>query len=103
MATEPLAIVPGRSTNIPPNFFNVPASTSSVMLISNNPDRKMVVIFNDSTSKMYLNLGTPATTSQFKVKLAPQGYFEFTIPIFLGSINAVWDSTDGFAKVSEFV
>lgn len=103
MPTQPLPIVPGITANVPPNFFNVAASTGSIVLAPANADRTMITIFNDSTSPLYVRYGMIATSSLFNVKVPSQGYFEFPLPIFLADINGHWDTATGFAKVTEFI
>jgi hypothetical protein len=80
---------------------NVAAATSSTQLIASNTARLGASVFNDSTSAMYINLGSSATTTAFVVKLAPASYYE--IPFnYTGVVNGIWDTATGAARVCEF-
>lgn len=80
---------------------SVAASVTSVPLLALNANRKMVTIYNDSTSEMFLALGSAASTTNFTVRLKTNDYYELPLPIYLGSVNAVWDTATGNARITE--
>jgi hypothetical protein len=58
----------------------------------------MAVFFNDSdTRALYLKYGASASTSDYTVKLRPQGYFEMPVPVETGIITGIWDAGSGGA------
>ncbi len=77
------------------------SSASSMTLAASNSARKGLIIFNDSTSALYVRYGTPATTAIFTVKIAAGGYWEMPAPIYTGQVCGIWDSANGVARVTE--
>lgn len=84
------------------NITSVVASTSSVVLLPANASRRSATIFNDSTSNMFVSFGSAASLSNFTVRLKPTDYYEFPLPVFLGSVNAIWTTATGNARITEF-
>lgn len=79
---------------------NISGSVTTVTLIASNTARLGATVFNDSTSAMYVNLGSSASTSAFVVKLASMSYWE--VPFgYTGAINGIWDTAAGAARVCE--
>lgn len=80
---------------------NVSAATTNTALIASNTARLGASVFNDSTSAMYVNLGSSASTTAFVVKLAAASYYE--VPFgYTGAVNGIWDTATGAARVCEF-
>lgn len=78
---------------------SVDDSASSVTLIASNPSRKEVIIQNDSSSTLYIKLGTTATTTDYSFKAYTDDAF---ITNYTGRIDAIWSSNStGAAKVTE--
>jgi hypothetical protein len=81
------------------------AKTSSVTvadMAAANPNRKNLVIYNDSTATLYLAWGaTNATLSLYSIQLAPDesAVIDFTNE----KVTGLWDAANGFAMVSETV
>jgi len=81
---------------------NVTASVSSVTIIAANESRKGVVVFNDSSSDMYLKFGDTASTSSFTVKVSSNTLYEMPGPhLYSGVIDGIWDTATGTARVTE--
>jgi len=78
---DPLPIIPGIITVVPPNYFDVVASTTPSIVLPANVLRKMAVVFNDSPAVLYLKFGTGVSSTNFTVKMKAQSFFEFPIPI----------------------
>lgn len=84
---------------------NVAASTTSVTLFAAGtgaPNQR--IVFNDSNVAMYIAFGAAAaSTTNFTVKIAAGGYYEFPIPIYNGACTAIWDATaTGAARVTSY-
>ena len=76
-------------------------SAANQTLLAANSSRMGASIFNDSSSILYVKLGTTATTTDFSVKLFQDGYYE--VPFgYTGRIDGIWsaDST-GAARITE--
>jgi len=68
---------------------SVAVSTSNVVLLANNSLRLGATLFNDSSSLVYVKLGSVATTSSYTIKLFPQSYFE--IPFgYTNVVSGFW-------------
>ncbi len=78
----------------------VSASTSLTKLLEENPNRKGFMIYNESTSILYLKLGENATTSSFTTKVAAEDYWE-TPYGYSGAATGVWVTANGTAHVTE--
>jgi hypothetical protein len=72
------------------------------LILAANASRKGATVYNDSTSTLYLALGTTAaTTTDFTSKLFQDDYYE--VPAgYTGQIRGIWsaDST-GSARITE--
>lgn len=79
---------------------DVAASASSVTVLALNAARKGATIYNDSAEAAFLKFGTTASSSDFTVKVAADGYFE--VPFgYTGRIDGIWGSATGNARVTE--
>jgi hypothetical protein len=91
---------PPASTVAP--ITSVNAATSNTAILAVNSARKGTLIYNNSTSAMYLAYGATASTSAFSVKIPANALFELpTAPTWTGALSAVWDSATGAALVTE--
>jgi len=73
----------------------------STQLLAANTNRKGATFYNDSSSRLYLKLGTTATTTSYTIQIAPSGYYE--IPNgYTGRVDGIWsaDST-GAVRITE--
>lgn len=87
------------STN---NSTSVGASTSNIVLLPPNGIRLGATVYNDSSALLYVKLGVNASFSDFTIKLFPYCYYE--VPYgYTGEIDAIWNNTNGFARVGEMV
>src|SRR6476659_2993784 len=55
---------------------NVTSSATNVTLLSSSSNRKGSMVYNDSTSVLYLKLGAVASATSFTISLAAGGYYE---------------------------
>jgi hypothetical protein len=81
---------------------NVASSTTSVTLLAANANRLGVAIRNDSTSALYISLGSSASSASV-YELLPGDLFTLPEPglNWTGAISGVWLSASGFARVLE--
>lgn len=90
--------LPGRAPTA--NVTNVAAAVASTQLLAANALRVGVIIFNDSTSVLYVKFGTAAATTSFTVRVAAAGYYE--VPAYYsGVVHGIWNTANGAARVTE--
>lgn len=81
----------------------VAAATNSVELKAANRNRRGITIFNESTAYLYIKCGQAATTTDYTVRVDPNGYANFRgNPIYVGLITGTWSAATGAAQVTEF-
>lgn len=81
---------------------NVASSGSSVTLLAANAARLGAMVFNDSTSVLYLKMGVTASTSSYTVQIASNGYYELPAGhVYTGRIDGIWSSANGNARLTE--
>lgn len=81
---------------------NVASSTSSVALFASAGAAKNRLVYNDSSSAMYICFNGVASLTNFSVKVASQGYYEFPATCFGGAVTAIWDTANGFARTTQY-
>lgn len=81
----------------------VASANSDTQLLAANVNRRGATVANDSTSVLYLSLGTNAAASNsFTVKLAAAAYYE--VPFgYTGAIRGIWATVNGAARITEVV
>lgn len=80
----------------------VASSATTVTLLASNDNRRAAIIFNDSTKRLYVKLGTGASLSSYTIKMSAQGYWE--VPgFYTGAITGLWESVNGSAAVTEII
>lgn len=79
----------------------VPASATTVTLAASNPDRYSILIHNDSSSTLYVKLGTAASQTDYSIQLGTQASYELQYPAYTGIITGIWDAANGEALVTE--
>lgn len=101
-----VAISPNNSITAAPaksttgTLSNVTSSAASVTLLASNANRLGGTIYNDSNKRLYVKLGASASSTSFTQILFGQGYYE--IPAnYSGVVDGVWESANGFARVTE--
>ena len=80
---------------------SVADSATNVTVLAANTARLGATVSNDSTTILYLKLGTTATTTDYTVKLNTDGYYE--VPFgYTGIIDGIWSANaSGSARVTE--
>lgn len=90
------------SAGYEPSPTDVAASTSSVMLMDANDERKNGMVYNDSFDWLYISFVDPATASGgYVVAVPPGGYYELPYPTYRGAVYGIWDGASGYARVTE--
>lgn len=92
-------LAPTSATNV----TSVNASMSSVQILAENESRLGATLYNNSTSNLYLLLGTGlASATNFSVIMIPGAYFE-TPYNYNGIINGAWEIAQGTVLCTELV
>lgn len=82
-----------------PTLTNVAASVTSVTLKAANTARQELLIFNDSTSLLYVKYGATASATSF-THYVP-AYSLCVIDDYDGIVDGIWVSATGSARVTE--
>ncbi len=82
---------------------NVSVAATSFTVLAANTARRTVTIHNDGAATVYVKSGATASTTSFKVPLAPNQYYEWPLPIYQGVIDAIGSSATGTLRVTEGV
>ncbi len=82
---------------------NVTSSGSNSTALVSNTNRRGACFYNDVDKACYLKFGATASTSDFTVKIFPDGFFTMPFPVYTGQIDVIWDSSPtGDLRVTEF-
>jgi len=81
----------------------VASAAADTLLLAANANRRGATVANDSTSVLYLSLGTnAASNTAYTVKLNAAGYYE--VPFgYTGALRGIWASANGAARITEVV
>ena len=90
---------------------SIASNTNSTILLTANSNRNNAIIINDSMSNLYLLLNdSDASPSNYSILLAGKSSptqipssIVFSGRDYTGQITGVWDSADGFARVTEVI
>lgn len=88
-----------RAQNNTSSLANVASSNTTVTLLSANTSRQNFIIYNDSTSDMYVKYGTTASSTSFTYYLPSLGTLQDEF--YAGRLDGIWISTNGNARVTE--
>lgn len=85
--------------------FRVAASTTSVLILSGNLQRRSASIYNHGNASLYLryspNMNLSASYVAFSVKLSSGSYFELPAA-YQGTVQGIWDGANGYAFITDF-
>lgn len=84
-----------------PTLANVAGSVTSVTLLAANAARRLCIIYNDSTSDMYVKFGTTASSTSFSIYLPSLGTTTFNGEDYAGIVTGIWISAAGNARTTE--
>ena len=78
------------------------SSTLTTTILASNANRLNAVIFNESTSLLYLKFGATATNTSYTVQLSSNAYYEIpTAHVYTGVIDGIWVAANGAAMATE--
>lgn len=85
-----------------PTLTNVSDSNLNQTLLEANPDRRGVILHNNSTEILYLKYGDTASSTSYTYKINPNAHWEMPFPIYTGRIDGIWASNGtGAARITE--
>ncbi len=88
---------PGASSTSAVTSVNDTASSTT--LLTSNTNRLEAIFYNESSSVLYLKLGTTASATSYTVQLANGDYFSTS---YKGQIDGIWSSdSTGAARITE--
>lgn len=79
----------------------VPAATSSTVILAANPLRKGVIITNASSKTLTVAFAATASTSAYTFIIASNGVYTGPLSGYTGIISGIWNGTSGNAQVTE--
>jgi hypothetical protein len=81
---------------------NVTSVTTSTTILAANANRRGAIVFNDSTSVLYISYGTSTTsTTSFSVKVAAGAVYLLDVPLWNGAMTGIWSAAQGAARVTD--
>ena len=83
------------------NVTSVANAVTSTQILASNTSRKGAYFYNDSTTTVYLKLGTTASTTSFTILMAANSYYELPQPCYNGRIDAIATAATGNLRVTE--
>ena len=107
-ANNDVTVTSGTVTSTVPvastaTLANITAATSSTTLQAANSNRLGLVIYNDSTSVMYMKFGSTASSTSFTHQLQAGEVWELATGgcRYTGIVTGIWVSATGAARVTE--
>ena len=83
------------------NVTSVAAATQSVTLLAVNASRRGLVIHNDSTATLWVKFGSAAFATSYTYELTAGAHLELSAGVFTGLICGIWETADGYARITE--
>lgn len=85
-----------------PTTTSVASSTTSVLLLAANANRRGLSIYNESTAILRISNSNPATNGNHFATLQPGGFYAEDLQAFTtGAIHGIWSAANGSAQVRE--
>ena len=101
-STNAVTTTPGEASGVDSAVLtSIPASVTSVVLRPATPSRKALIIFNDSTSSVFVAFAPTASSSAFTIKMAGGSSYEFQYPAYAGAVSGIWETATGSARITE--
>lgn len=73
------------------NISRIGVTTNNTTLLSNNINRKGVILYNDSNTMAYIKFGVAASTTSYTMQMASNSYLSLNgTPIYTGQIDCIW-------------
>ncbi|MBE9012659.1 hypothetical protein IQ250_20880 [Pseudanabaenaceae cyanobacterium LEGE 13415] len=83
------------------NVITIAASTQTLTLLEPNPNRKKLIVINNSTATMYLAFGEAASPTNHTIAISNDGD-GYELEGFTGIVSAMWTAANGQARITEF-
>jgi hypothetical protein len=80
---------------------NVASSTTSGTLLATNVDRHSFYVHNDSNAVLFVKFGTGASATSYTVELIAGAFERFEYPSYTGAVSGIWETANGFARLTE--
>jgi hypothetical protein len=81
---------------------NVTSVTTSTTILAANANRRGAIVFNDSTSILYISYGTSTTSAtSFSVRVAAGAVYLLDVPLYNGAMTGMWSAVNGAARVTD--
>jgi hypothetical protein len=95
-----LRTVPGNGADV---LTNVTSSATSVTLVAANPNRRKLVIYNNSTAILNINTsgGTASATTGSSTRIAANQTWESPSPVTTTAVTGIWVTANGTAQITE--
>lgn len=84
---------------------SVASSASNVTLFAAAQKVSGRIIYNDSTSIVYVKFGAGASTTSYTVQVPSQASYDFGArgnEVYAGQVDAVWASANGSARLTSW-
>lgn len=99
---EPIAVVITAAQQITTNnLVSIDATSTPVLLLPENANRKALCIYNNSDVNMYIKFGTGVTENFYNLKLTKNATWESEFYSWSGEVWGLWDAASGTALVAE--
>lgn len=98
------AVIPTQSkgASASATVARVASSASTGTLLAANANRRRVILYNESTSDLYIKFGATASVTSYTTKLGPGDNYESpTDWIYTGVIDGIWAAANGACQVTE--
>lgn len=80
---------------------SVSASTSSVLLLAANVNRRQIFMINESSSICRIAFGTTASSTVYTIIFLANQSIVLDFPAYDGVINGIWDIAVGNMRITE--
>ena len=82
-------------------YTNIESDDEVQTFVAENGNRVGLMIFNASTSVLYLQIDDDATTDDYIIKLVAGALYEMPRGYFTDKVTGIWATANGYAKVIE--
>jgi hypothetical protein len=103
LRVAPVPVVGSVATRTP-TTTSITGTTSSTLILAANPNRRGLMISNQSTSKLYLSFTTPAAQSNSFIEVQPSAFLMLDQQLIVANaIYGIWANAAGSCQVTELV
>ena len=80
---------------------NVASAAVTTLLLAANPDRRRMIIYNDSSKNLRVAFAPTAGATAFTLLIPSKGLYESGLNDYTGDVSGIWEAANGFARVTE--